>query len=92
MLFLSTDLVKLYNHDELNPDGIPQQLQNKVQLDIHYFFCRRGGENVHAFMKDTFQLCYNADTKIAFVKKAKDEMTKNHREKDTELYATALKS
>lgn len=77
-----TDLVKLYNHPLLDPDAGPQQLQNKVQLDIRYYFCRRGGENVHAFKKDTFELVFDTDTRITYVKKAVDELTKNHREND----------
>lgn len=53
-----------------------------MQLDIRYYFCRRGGENVHGFDKDTFSLEYDSESKIAFVKKNKDELTKNHRERD----------
>lgn len=79
------DLMKLYNHPELDPDLGPQQLQNKVQLDIRYYFCRRGGENVHDFKKDTFTLMFDNESKIAYVKKTRDELTKNHRENDTEM-------
>lgn len=78
------DLVKLYKHEELDPDKGPQQLQNKVQLDIRYYFCRRGGENVHGFRKDTFKIQYDAESKIAYVMKDLDELTKNHRENDSE--------
>lgn len=83
--FPFTDLIKLYNHPQLDPDAGPQQLQNKVQLDIRYYFCRRGGENVHAFMKDTFELVFDTESKIAYVKKSKDELTKNHRESDNNM-------
>lgn len=79
------DLLALYNHPEMDPDGGPQQLQNKVQMDIRYYFCRRGGENVHAFTKETFALKFDVDTKIAYVSKVQDELTKNHREKDNEM-------
>ena len=34
--------------------------------------------------KDTFELVYNADTQITFVKKVKDELTKNHKETNDE--------
>lgn len=47
--------------------------------------CRRGGENVHAFTKDTFQLIFDNETRIAYVKKVQDELTKNHRESDNEM-------
>lgn len=53
--------------------------------DIHYFFCRRGGENLDKMTKSTFELQYDVDTKMAYVKKVKDEMTKNHRENDSEI-------
>ena len=32
----------------------PQGLQDKVQFDIRFYFCRRGLENLHDFTKDTF--------------------------------------
>ena len=35
--------------------------------------------------KDFFQLIYDSDTKITFVKKVKDEMTKNHKETNAEV-------
>lgn len=83
MFFCNTlDLLKLYNHPELDPDMGPQQLLNKVQLDIRYYFCRRGGENIHEFKKDTFALQFDTQSHIAYVKKQKDELTKNHRESD----------
>lgn len=54
-------------------------------MDICFYFCRRGGENIHDFKKDTFKLEYNADAGIAYVRKVKDELTKNHRETDYDL-------
>ena len=77
--------LKLYASDELNPDGTPRQLQNKVQFDIRYYFCRRGGENIHDMKKNTFELDFDTDTRIAFVKKVTDEMQKNHKEANSEI-------
>ena len=34
-------------------------------------------------IKDTFKLCYDRDTGMAYVKKVQDELTKNHKGKDT---------
>ena len=63
----------------------PKALQNKVQFDIRYYFCRRGSENIYAMKKDTFQLAYDRDTKIAYVFKSKDEITKNHQETNSPI-------
>ena len=35
--------------------------------------------------KTTFSLQYDPELQIAYIKKVKDEMTKNHRDKDTEI-------
>ena len=35
--------------------------------------------------KSMFALQYDVDTKIAYVKKIRDEMTKNHKGKDNEI-------
>lgn len=80
-----TDLVKLYNHQNMDPDAGPQQLQNKVQFDIRYYFCRQGGENIPDFQKNTFQVMYDSQAKIAYVKKVVDELAKNHRESDSQM-------
>lgn len=69
----------------MDPDLGPQQLQNKVMFDICYYFCRRGGENIEEMTKNTFALHYDVDTKITYVKKVQDEMTKNHQENDHEI-------
>ena len=37
--------------------------------------------------KTTFALQYGAETSIAYVEKVKDEMTKNHKTKDSEVIA-----
>ena len=54
-------------------------------FDIRYYFCRRGGENIHDMSVHTFELKYDTNTRITYVKKVVDEMTKNHCEKDSEL-------
>ena len=74
--------MKLYNHDELNPDLGPHQLLNKVQFDIRFYLCRRGSENFHSMDKENFALEYNTETNIAYVRKVKDEMTKNPKTKE----------
>ena len=66
----------------MDPDAGPRALQRKVQFDIRYYFCRRGSENIYSMTKETFRLAYDSTTKIAYVLKAKDEMTKNHQESD----------
>ena len=79
------DLIKLYNHPELDPDSGPRQLQNKVQFDVRYYLLKRGQENVINMQKDTFNLVYDSETKITYVKKVKDELTKNHKEVNSEI-------
>lgn len=80
-----SDLQKIYASPHMDPDLGPRQLQNKVMFDIRYYFCRRGGENIEDMTKSTFQLHYDVETKITYVKKVKDEMTKNHKENDNEI-------
>ena len=88
--YFISDLRKLYGSTHLDPDKGPKQLQAKVMFDIWYFFCRRGGENIHDFDIGTFELQYDTSTGISYVKKVKDEMTKNHHEKDSELITGAM--
>ena len=78
MITSVSDLVQIYNSPHLDPDHGPKELQNKVMFDVHYYMCHRGNENILDMTKDTFNLCYNQDTKIAYVMKVEDEMTKNH--------------
>ena len=54
-------------------------------FDICYYMCRRGGENMLEMTRTTFELCYDTESNMSFVKKVGDELTKNHRECDTEL-------
>ena len=65
----------------MDPDAGPRELQRKVMFDIRYYFCRRGGENIHDMTIGTFELQFDSTTGICYVKKVVDEMTKNHREK-----------
>ncbi|XP_066912491.1 uncharacterized protein [Clytia hemisphaerica] len=77
-----SDLQKMYQSmyfDISTPCG----LQNKVQLDIRLYFCRRGAENMHSMNKDTFVVQTGADG-TRYVCQAVDELTKNHRENDKE--------
>lgn len=67
----------------MDPDQGNREIQRKVQFDIRYYFCRRGGENIHDMTIDSFELVYDHETQITYVKKAKDEMTKNHKENDS---------
>ena len=80
------DLVKIYNSDDLNPDLSPKTLLNKVLFDMKYYLIWRGNENFHGMKKDFLQLMFDADTKIAYAKKVRDEMTKNHKECSKEIY------
>ena len=78
-------MAKLYESDDRNHDLGPTQLLNKVMFNIRYFFCQRGTENFQSFTKETFQLSYDTETKMAFVKKIQDELSKNHQETDQEI-------
>ena len=82
LLIFLTDLRLIYNSEHLDPERSPSHLQRKVMFDIRYYMCRRGGENIKDMTKETFQLCFDNETKISYVKKVLDEMTKNHQECD----------
>ena len=47
-LFIS-DLKKIYSSKVLDPNLGPQQLQDKVQFDIRFYFVRRANENIDKF-------------------------------------------
>ena len=55
MNFVS-DLLKLYNSPEMDPDRGPIELQKKAMFDLRYSLCRRGRENVYQMNKTTFEL------------------------------------
>ncbi len=80
-----TDLQKLYNSEVMDPDDCPQSLQNKVQFDLRFFMCRRGNENLYKMTKDTFKVKKDLSMGLHYVVKTKDELDKNHSEKQTEL-------
>ena len=87
-VFLSiflTDLRRIYNSDYLDPDRSPSSLQKKVMFDIRYYMCRCGGENIKDMTKETFQLHFDTETNISYVKKVMDEISKNHQECDNEI-------
>ena len=54
-------------------------------FDIRYYFYRHGGENIKDMTVGTFELKFDTNTGISYIQKVKDELTKNHREKDSEL-------
>ena len=68
-----------------NPDKGPTELLQKVMFDIKYYFCQRGTENFQSFTNGTFQLAFNAETGICYIKKIQDEISKNHHEADQEV-------
>ena len=82
---LYIDLLKLYNSKDLDPDFSPHSLQNKVQFDIRYYLCRWANESSHAMTKEFFQLVYDPETQTTYVKKVRDELTKNHKETNNEV-------
>lgn len=64
----------------MDPDTGRVELQNKVQYDICYYFCRRGNENFEKMKISDFELVYNKDTDSEYLVKCKDELTKSHRD------------
>ena len=78
---LFSDLSKLCSSGDMNPDSGPTQLLNKVMFDI----CCCGTENFQGFTKDTFQLTFDSEISITYVKKVTDELSKNHQETDQEI-------
>ena len=63
----------------MDPDGGRYSLQRKVQFDIRFFFCRRGAENIEKMQKSDFVMEFNKQKELWYVRKVKDELTKNHR-------------
>ena len=72
----------MYNHPYMSPDKDNFSLQQKVQFDIRFFFSRRGSENMDKMRKTDFQLAFDQRTETWFVKKVRDELTKNHRDRE----------
>ena len=63
----------------MDPDRDRYSLQRKVQFDIRFFFCRHGAENMEKMQKDDFKLEFNIESEAWYLRKAKNELTKNHR-------------
>ena len=79
---------KIYTSTHLDPTK-PQTLQNKVQMDIRFFFCRRANENIDVFTKETFAIEQDSDTGLRYVVKIVDEVTKNH-QIDSEMVTACM--
>ena len=75
-----SDRVKLYKREHLDPDSSAVTLQQKVQFDIRLHFARRGCENMEKMQKDHFKLQFDKKQELWYLIKAKDELTKNHKE------------
>lgn len=59
----------------------PDTLQNKVFFELMLFFCRRGRQNLRELKKVDFSIGTDSSG-TKYGNKAKDELTKNRREKD----------
>ena len=77
--------MKLYNSPYMDPTNGPRALQAKVMFDIRFFFARRGAENIKDMKQDTFKVVFEDKLDLIYVKKAKDELTKNHKECNSEI-------
>ncbi len=62
----------------------PRGLQEKVLLNIIFYLCRRGQENLTDMTKRTFNVFTDANGR-RYVTPTKDELDKNHREDDENL-------
>lgn len=75
------------------PDNTPHCLQLKAWFLIQFHFIRRGVENSREMTRDYFEISED-NTGQKFAKPRKDELTKNHRQSDTDesiagrMYAT----
>ena len=79
----------MYQSATLSPTKSAQTLQDKVQFDIRFFFVRRANENIEKFRKDTFDVDIDPSTNLKFLRKDKDEQTKNHQD-DTEFVSICM--
>ena len=70
----------MYTSQFMDPDISANSLQRKVQFDIRLYFARRGCENMENMKKDHFKLHFDMKSEGWFVVKAKDELTKNHKD------------
>ena len=69
----------------MDPTKGPRELQRKVMFDIRFYFARRGAENIKQMKVDTFKVVFDKQLDLVYVKKDKDEMTKNHKEVNSEI-------
>ena len=60
----------------------PINLQNKVEFDMCFYFCRTGCENMNKMLKTDFEVRVNTKTDEEFIIKIFDELTKNHKEQE----------
>jgi hypothetical protein len=77
------DMMKIYRSKWLNPNT-PTGLANKVQFDVRFFFFCRGLENMDSMTRDTFEVRKDKDGQKHVIKVV-DELTKNHKEHDTDM-------
>ena len=68
---------QIYTSEFLDPTKNVKSLQRKVRWDIRYYFARWGAENIHAMLKDHFEVMTDPDTSLHYVCIAKDEENKN---------------
>ena len=66
----------------MDPGKDHWSLQRKVQFDIRFFFARRGSENMDKMRKNDFEVFFDQKSETWFVKKVRDELTKNHRDRE----------
>ena len=83
--FIHLDLVKLYQSQYMDPTNGPRPLQNKVMFDIRFFFACRGSENFKDMKQNMFKIIFDQKIDLIYIKKDKDELTKNHKECTNEI-------
>ena len=78
-----TDLARMYMSVHLSPTT-PVGLQNRCQMNVRLYFCRRANENMEKMLKSTFRLSHYENGDM-YIYKAEDEQSKNHKENDRDL-------
>jgi hypothetical protein len=78
------DMATLYSSGVLNSNS-PQGLQYKVFLDVMFYTCRRGRENLRSMKKTDFVLRTDGHGRRYYLNIAQYE-TKNHRGSDVNDY------
>ena len=69
----------------MDPKKGPRSFQAKVMFDIRFYFTRRGAENIKQMKIDTFKVVFDQQLDLIYIKKDKDELTKNDKEVNSEL-------